>query len=159
MIFTIIFCGAWTMVLPAWRPRSRWPGWLQRMALLTLCVRRMRMAGTPMSQRSIAGEDSASCSDCSMRESIPLTLGSGCDFHLSYENIQEAKAESGAIQHQRAGLSAGGDSRLWPAARVDRDLLPAAAGGTDADSDASGAQSYAAGRSGTHHGLAAAVEC
>ncbi len=27
------------------------------------------------------------------REQIPLKLGQGCDFHMSYENIQEAKAD------------------------------------------------------------------
>src|ERR1700733_15820009 len=29
------------------------------------------------------------------RNSIPVKLGRGCDFHLSYENIQEAKLDPG----------------------------------------------------------------
>ncbi len=43
-------------------------------------------------------------------EGIPLKLGQGCDFHLSYENIQEARDRAYEVLHQWAGLSAGGDS-------------------------------------------------
>ena len=29
------------------------------------------------------------------KENVPITLGTGCDFHLSYDNIQEAQADPG----------------------------------------------------------------
>jgi len=41
---------------------------------------------------SLVAERLASLRDALARENIPLTLGSGCDFHLSYDNIQDATA-------------------------------------------------------------------
>ncbi len=37
-----------------------------------------------------------------------LRLHSGCDFHLSFDNIQDAHRESAEIYHQSAALSDGG---------------------------------------------------
>ena len=34
-----------------------------------------------------------SCRDCWISEAIAVKLGRGCDFHMSYENIQEAKLD------------------------------------------------------------------
>src|SRR5205809_7434768 len=65
------------------------------------------------------------------------------------------EARSGEVQHQRVGLSAGGDSRLWDFARTDGDLLPVVACRTNTDSDAPGTQRDTADRPGADDGLAA----
>src|ERR1700712_3192647 len=65
------------------------------------------------------------------------------------------EARPGEVQHQRVGLSAGRDPRLWDFAWPDRDFLPVAACGTHTDSDAPGTESYITGRSATDDGLAA----
>ena len=36
---------------------------------------------------------SPSCKTCSSNAKIPITLGRGCDFHMSYDNIQRPTNE------------------------------------------------------------------
>ena len=54
---------------------------------------------------------SLNCSGFWIRKRLPLKLGRGCDFHMSYENIQEAKAEPG-------GTASTGWAICWSSFRI-----------------------------------------
>jgi len=88
IIFTITFCGAWTMVHRVSNsvPWRRLP---LRMESPHHCgAHRTAMALTPMNRGWIA-EKSPNCNDCWIGQ-IACEAGPLCDFHMSYENIQEA---------------------------------------------------------------------
>ena len=68
----------------------------------------------------------------------------GCDFHLSYDNILEAKANPTRFSVNGLGYLMVEIPDLWRASGIDGDVLRAAAGGIDAGADASGAKSNAA---------------
>ena len=78
------------------------------------------------------------------RDGVALTLGIGCDFHLSYDNVQACACGYEEVHHQRDGVPAGGVAGLRASARVDGDVLPDTACGDDADPHASGEEPDAA---------------
>ena len=90
--FIIIFFPGWTTGPTAWRPRSRWRGWRWPRASRTSSARRTRTATTT----SIQSVNAARTDELRARladEKIPLTLGLGCDFHLSFDNVKLALAD------------------------------------------------------------------
>ncbi len=77
---------------PTWKRRSPWPAWRWPTASPTSSAPPTPTTSTssiPPSTRN----GSQPCGHVSQAEAIPLTLGLGCDLHLSYENIQTACAD------------------------------------------------------------------
>ena len=79
-------------------------------------------------------------------QNIPLTLGSGCDFHLSFDNVKRAKLEPARFSINGLGylLVEVPDYGLPPG--LTETFYELRASGPDADPDPSGAQPHAAKR-------------